>query len=357
MCEALAERFDRVVLFCRRKAKSFPDVFAYYGVRPCFEVRSAAVPQIPVAGRALYAMSTQARLFRAPPPTLFYGRDSYALALLTRAPGAGAPMVLEAHQPPSNRLERFLQRRIFESRTFERLVVISAALRDEYRRLFGHLLEERILVAPDGADPIDCASQLDSAAGAELSKRNAAFQLGYIGSLAPGKGMELIAELAPRLPSCQFHVVGGSPAEVRAWRRRAPFANLVFHGYVLPGSVHAYLGRFDAMLAPYQNRVLVGRKRVNVAGWMSPLKVFEYMAAGKPMVVSDLPVLREVLRDGANALLASPADLDAWVARIEALREEPKLGARLGRSAREDFLARYTWRERAATILAALGVA
>ena len=74
---------------------------------------------------------------------------------------------------------------------------------------------------------------------------------------------------------------------------------------------------------------------------MSPLKVFEYMAAGKPVLASDIPALREILRDGETALLLPPGEPEAWAAA---------LGAR----ARAVFLSEYTWDARAARILARL---
>jgi hypothetical protein len=83
---------------------------------------------------------------------------------------------------------------------------------------------------------------------------------------------------------------------------------------------------------------------------MSPLKLFEYMAAGKPILCSDLPVLREIVEDGRNGLLLPLADADAWVAALCRLRDAPEERRRLGAAARADLVARYTWRERARRI-------
>ena len=65
---------------------------------------------------------------------------------------------------------------------------------------------------------------------------------------------------------------------------------------------------------------------------MSPLKIFEAMANGRPILASDLPAVREVLRDGHNALLAPPDDIDAWIDRIRALQSDPGLGAQARRA-------------------------
>jgi glycosyltransferase involved in cell wall biosynthesis len=82
----------------------------------------------------------------------------------------------------------------------------------------------------------------------------------------------------------------------------------------------------------------------------SPLKLFDYMAAGVPIVASDLPALREVLRHEENALLARPGDPDAFAAAVRRLLADPVLAARLGRQARADVDG-YSWDARAHALL------
>ena len=79
------------------------------------------------------------------------------------------------------------------------------------------------------------------------------------------------------------------------------------------------------------------------------MKIFEYMAAAKPIIASDLPVLREVLND-SNAILVDPEDIDAWRDALAALRD-PKRREQLGRKAHDDFLRSYTWQARASRVL------
>ena len=178
------------------------------------------------------------------------------------------------------------------------------------------------------------------------------FTVGYAGSLKPGKGIERIAALAERLPDVAFEVLGGTPEEVRAWRARCS-PNFRLRGFVPPAEVAPALAACDALLTPYQPRVLVGPKRVDVAPWMSPLKIFEAMANGRPILASDLPAVREVLRDGHNALLAPADDLDAWVDLIRALQRDPSIGRELAARARRDVEQAHNWDQRAQVILAA----
>ena len=84
--------------------------------------------------------------------------------------------------------------------------------------------------------------------------------------------------------------------------------------------------------------------------WMSPLKMFEYMAAARPIVASDLPALREVLRDRENAVLVEPDNAAALADGLRCLLGDASLAHRLATQARRDVEA-YTWENRARIIL------
>ena len=84
---------------------------------------------------------------------------------------------------------------------------------------------------------------------------------------------------------------------------------------------------------------------------MSPLKLFEYMAGGKPIICSDLPVLMEVLHHEKNGLMASSTDPESWAKEIRKLKDSPKMRERLGRQAQQDFFAHYTWEKRVELLL------
>ncbi|MHB0684509.1 glycosyltransferase, partial [Roseomonas mucosa] len=174
------------------------------------------------------------------------------------------------------------------------------------------------------------------------------------GHLYPGKGMEMVAALAEALPGCDLHVVGGTERDLAIWRQRcAGQANLHLHGHVPHARVPACLARFDLLLAPPSPSVASAAGR-EIGRWMSPLKLFEYMAAGKPILASDIPALREILADGGTALLLPPGDVAAWAAAARALLADPARAAALGARARAVLLETYTWDARAARILAHL---
>ena len=88
--------------------------------------------------------------------------------------------------------------------------------------------------------------------------------------------------------------------------------------------------------------------------YTSPLKLFEYMASGRPIVASDLPSIREILTHERNALLIAPGNPQALTAAIRRLIEDRALGERIARQALEDAR-EYTWDRRAARLEALFG--
>jgi glycosyltransferase involved in cell wall biosynthesis len=259
-------------------------------------------------------------------------------------------MVYEAHALPSRRARRWAENRLFGHPRFAMLVAISQALADDYAAAMPKLAGRPVLVAHDAADPVPNPRSPPS----PWPGRPGAPQLGYVGHLYPGKGMEMVAALAAIMPEADLHAVGGTERDLAAWRARcADLPNVHLHGYVPHALVSAYLARFDLLLAPPAPSVASAAGR-EIGRWMSPLKLFEYMAAGKPILASDIPALREILRDGETAVLLPPGEAVAWAAAARTLLRDPLRATDLGERACADFLAHHTWDARAAHILARL---
>jgi glycosyltransferase involved in cell wall biosynthesis len=355
MCQALARSGHQVTLAAKgcpqREEPGVADVFAFYGVLPVFELRKLPHPA-PRGGGLVFAAHARRLLVQMRSECdLVYSRDLVGGWLALRA---GLPLVFEAHGLPEGVLGSFLWRKVVRSPGLLRLVVISEALRAIL--LDGGLLPAGAwpLVAHDGADAVaglDAAVTLVPTADVG----NEGTSVGYVGSLYAGRGVDVVVELAARLPSNRFHVIGGSERDLEGWRSRATPPNLAFHGFVPPEKLAAWYAHLEVLLMPYQRRVAVATGESDTSRWMSPMKMFEYMAAGKAIVASDLPVLREVLKDGRNALLVPPDDLGGWERAVRRLLGDRDLARRLGAQARADLEGSYTWEARARKVLDGLG--
>jgi glycosyltransferase involved in cell wall biosynthesis len=356
MCRAMARNGHDVTLLGRPGDPVLGDVHDFYGVERCFDFQPCRYPsRIPAASYVSIADAVRRVLTRIR-PDLVYSRSPRCAAVMA---GLGVPTAFEDHETPERgRFTRWVIGRVLRARSTRRLVVITHALAKEYRRVFPWFPSDKVIVAPDGADlPGEVPSLRDDAT---WPGRSGHLQVGYVGQLYAGRGIDLVVALAQRLGAVDFHVVGGEAPDVKSWRAEAgQLDNLHFHGFVTPGLVDAYRASVDILLAPYQRDtsypVSPGVSR-NTARWMSPMKVFEYMAAAKPIVCSDLPVLREVLEHETNALLAPPHDVRSWADAVERLERDAELRDRLGCRAREDVAANYTWAVRARNVVADIRV-
>lgn len=344
MCQAFAHNGHEVTLFARQGSLcGGDDDYQRYGVEPCFQLKKLWRPHM------LFSRKTRLCIYmwqlrrclrkRSTMPDLLYGRDVNSfLALLDW----GIPMVYEAHYAPAPEKKK-VYAQIFGSPHLKRVVVISQIYRNAILRQFPQLPAEKILVVNNAAD-MPCVS---AEPAVPWPGRPGCLQIGYVGQLYPKKGMEIISQLAPLLADMDFHIVGGTPKDITAWRRRCRFANVHFHGFVTQNDLGRYYARFDVVLAPY-NGVDAAK-----AG-ASPLKLFEYMAYRKPIVASDLPMIREVLCHRGNALLVPSDQIRAWVEALRALSCDSSLRVKLAATAYQDFVENYTWTKRAQRVLAGL---
>ena len=260
----------------------------------------------------------------------------------------GLSTVLELHASPrpSSRDDRDVAR-VWSHINLRRIVTISKALAEDLVAQYGPPHSGcDVVVAHDGAEA--------GAAPAPARRHAERLRIGYFGHLYPGKGMETIATLAPRLPEMDFDVYGGTEADIVRWRGAVEGQpNLRLHGHIPHGDVRARMEECDVLIAPYGVRVShVGGG--DIARWMSPLKLFEYMAAGRAVVCADLPVLREVVKDEATALLAPPEDIAAWAEALRRLAADPDLRLALGEAGRDLLVAEYTWQRRAERVFEGL---
>jgi len=365
-CHALARRGHEVRLVVRPdSAVPQRDPLAYYGLEPVptLTIERVRVPASLSARRVAYVGHSMWRSLGPSRADVVFTRDLAIAALLLRLPPAArAPVVYESHgfapavgedlpsmlshaAAPSPAKRRRLERR--EQMVWMRAggyITITAALARELEGRFGS--RPCLAVVPDGARmPAVEDVGLRRPVGAEAPV------VGYAGHLYPWKGPDVFIGAIERLPGVHALVVGGLAGEpdlerVRALAGRVAPGRVTFAGQVDPPRVAGLLRQADVLVLPNTPG------RVS-SSYTSPLKLFEYMASGRPIVASDLPALREVLRPDENAVLVEAGDAASLAAGLARVLGDAGLASRLAARARED-VREWTWDRRAERIEALL---
>jgi glycosyltransferase involved in cell wall biosynthesis len=365
-CHALANRGHDVSLVVRPDTHSpARDPLAYYGLAECPRLR---IERAPVSGpgftrRIGYLSFALGRAMGASRNDVIMTRDLGVASLILGLPRSmRAPLVYESHgyapevaaalprlvgtapTPSPDKLRRLATR---EARVWKRAdgyITITAALGEELRTRHGararsSVIHDGVRVAPGARFNAEHRSLLPRVAGPYTPV------VAYAGHLYPWKGVDVLLEALARVPNAQGLIVGGHAQEPDLGRlkglaeRLGIVSRVEFAGIVEPSRVPEFLQRADILALPNPASAISTR-------FTSPLKLFEYMSAGRAIVASDLPSIREVLHHEIDALLVTPGDPGAFAAAIERLVAQPALAAKIARAAFDAALD-YSWDHRA----------
>jgi glycosyltransferase involved in cell wall biosynthesis len=262
----------------------------------------------------------------------------------------GLPAVFEVHIQPTGLFGPAWHRLFASLRGRKRLVSITRALVNILERDFHmRFSSDEVVIAPNGVDLERFASLPGPVAARRQIGLREAPTVMCTGHLYAGRGADLFLALAKSLPRAQFAWVGGRPEDIQTWQQRAESDNVVFTGFILNRDLPLYQAAADILLMPYSRSIMGSSGSADSAAVASPMKMFEYMAAGRAIVTSDLPVIREVLNE-KNAVFCEPDEVGDWRLEIETLLQDSGRRTDLGKQAQRDVQG-YTWVARAQRIM------
>lgn len=343
MCEEFAAQGIQVELLVPNKRKIIgTDPFGYYGLKRNFSIKY--LPAIDFLSKR----GATGRLFFWIDHMIFSlaillsgcGRDAdiiytrdYALAKLF----AGRNIILEIHDIPE-RKNAFLT----AVKKVKKIIVISDGLKEALIK--EGVSRANIVVAPDGVDleKFDIMVSQDQARQ-KLSLPSDKKIILYIGHLYGWKGADVLAEAAEFLKNHLVIFVGGVSAELSEFQNRHQgSANIKITPFQKRELMPFYLKAADVLVLPNKKGEAISEK------YTSPLKMFEYMASGRPIVASDLPSIREILNAG-NSVLVEPNNPEDLAQGIKKLIQDNNFSQQIAKQALLD-VQDFTWQKRAENI-------
>ncbi len=300
-------------------------------------------PSLAFAVQAFTFAIGAARHARKSCARVVYGRDWPILGALAIA-GVRRPVVWEAHDLPERDGSRAWLRRVLPR--FAGIVAITNGVREALVEMGAD--PQRMLVAPDAVAWERFAIQTTADdARRTLGLPVAGRMVVYAGHLYPWKGSHVLAQAGGFLPEdVTIYIVGGTPADVVAFRTYVQSEELMgvrVVGHVPPTKVPVWLRAADVVVLPNSAQSIIGSR------YTSPLKLYEYLASGRPIVASDVPAIREVIRDGETGVLVAPDDPASLAGGILSLLGDQLRADRIGNAGREWVQSR-TWDARAKLI-------
>lgn len=343
MCEAFQanEVETHLILPENKTDKAEAECFSIYGINKKFKIHRVRLWNHPPAGIwnlifSIFAILKAIKIC----PDFYYTRNPITAKLLSILK---YPFFFEYHGIEFS--PRYSIEQVLNSPNLLKLIVITESLKAYYVNRF-HLPEDRVIVLSDGVncDNFICPGDDDLLQREQL-------RIGYVGGLYKGRGIDIVIKLACMDLENQYTIAGGRPEQIEEWKELAcsEGANINFIGHVENAKVPELLFGEDILLMPYQNKVQVNGTE-DTAKWMSPMKMFEYMASKRVIISSDLPVLREVLTDGENAILVNPEDVSQWYDAIQFIHKNREKAKSIAEQAHRD-VRKYDWYYRAKNII------
>lgn len=360
MCSSFAllgdKKNNEIMLLFPERRNAFKDVFFEQDKNPLVKIKKIPSPDFYLSSflnkyavmfKNYLSAKKLVKEARKQEADIYYSRDEGVVYFLSNAINS-QKLVFEAHKF-SPKL-KFFYNRLKEKKI--KTVVISNGLKNKF--LDSGLLKDQLLVAPDGVEvgefgDEDKRSARNNMIGwkniseSDFDKKWAM----YTGHLYDWKGADILAKTAKFLLD-QFDYlimfIGGTASDIKRFEETyGSQSNVRILGWKDYNIINRCMSAADVLVLPNSGKSELSRS------YTSPLKLFEYMASGRPIVASDLPSIREILNE-SNAVFFEPDNPESLASAIKKVLNDKELAKRISEQALKD-VQKYSWHERAAKIL------
>lgn len=334
LCSALTTKVGNVQIALPEAGSGSPaDIGTSYHLHP--DVRFLRL-RVPANSRRYPALAAAVR------------HAERGVVVITRMPQVailtallGKPTILELHQAPETfKHWKFWRRGLrLLRRNRLRIAPLSQGVADSLDPLTRTWLDPRII----GSAARDFR---------HLAGEPARYDVGFVGSFMPGKGVEIVEKLASAMPDRSFILYGDPAMNPVAAERVALLPNVTLGGYVHPSTIEKAFASFKVGLAPYEAAGFgkPGSSFIQASN-LSSLKVVEYMSAGRIIVASRISAIEATLQHRHSGILCAPGDVADWKQALTEIFEEPEWASSLARNAMDRYEQEFSFDTRAARFL------
>lgn len=273
---------------------------------------------------------------------------TWALQSAVFAQYQNIPVVMEFHDFPMGTFGPKLFKRYVKhqahSLTLSTTRALAQGLEERYHFSFK---QDSLQIAPNGTDPqryenLPAPRQARKQLGLEE-----AITVGFTGHFYRGRGVDLLLEIASNLPDIHFLWVGGKEEHIQPWReelKSRKLINVTLTGFIPNQQLPLYQAACDILVMPYGKKIS-GSSGGDISKVINPMKMFDYLASGRAIIASEIPIFHEVLSE-ETAVFCPPEDASAWVAAIRKLASDQNKRDKLARKAKQ-LSQQYSWSSRA----------
>lgn len=258
------------------------------------------------------------------------------------------PIVMEFHDFPMGKFGPRLFYWYLASKTKKLTLCTTNALANGLEEAYNFTFQpDELQIAPNGVE----LERYEGLPGPAAARKELGLKDGltavYSGHFYRGRGMDVLLDLAEALPQINFLWIGGRSQDIAPWQKKLKqlsLHNVTITGFIPNSRLPAYQAAADILLMPY-GHTISGSSGGDISRVINPMKMFDYLASGRAIVASDIPVFHEVLTE-KNVIFCEPENSESWIKAVDRLAEDEKKRSALGRRAKKDA-ARYTWVRRA----------
>ena len=310
MCEAFSKLKNDVLLISTNVSSG--NIFSFYDIKSKFKFKKIKYfKKFPLGIRFyIFSILSIIKSFKFK-PDIYITRNFFTCFLLTIL---RKKIIFELHHDlnTESRIVRFLVKHFnfLNSTCIKKIIGITEGVKNVFVEKY-NVNKNKILVIPSG-------SSLKINFNFKHNKRK--FKIGYFGSLYKSRGLNLIYELAKIDPENKYYIYGNIK-NIKNFQKNAYIKNLNLNDHIPYNKISKTLSEMDILLMPYVSPITVAGDVSDITKYTSPLKLFDYLSAGKIIICSNYEVLKEAIKEKKNAIfIKNYKNVFAWRNEIQKLK-------------------------------------